>query len=161
MSQLRLRSGTLRRLLEERPGAREWEVEVDGEGSARAISYDHLAEPLAPGDRVLLNTVAVALGLGTGGAHFVVARQPPSDPAEALGELSAGHLMKLRYTPVQHRVLSVEEEASPHRDAIAGFRGLEGTPVVCAELHSQMAAAAVAAHAAAPEQRVVYVMTDD
>jgi hypothetical protein len=27
----------------------------------------------------------------------------------------AGHIMKLRYTPEQHSVLSVEEEASPHR----------------------------------------------
>lgn len=160
MSALRLRSGTLRRLLSRRPGACEWEVAVDGEGTGRAISYDGLTDPLEPGDEVVLNTTAAALGLGTGGRHFVVARLGPRRPAEPFPGREAGHLVKLRYTPLQHRVLSVEEEASPHREAILGFRSLEGTPVVCAELHSQMAAAAIAAHAAAPERRLVYVMLD-
>jgi hypothetical protein len=160
MSGLRLRFGKLRRILEERPGAVEWEVDVDAEGLAQAISYAGLTQELQPGDRVLLNTVAVALELGTGGFHLVVARVDPRAPADAFSGSEAGHLLKLRYTPLQCRVLSVEEEASPHRGAIVNFRGLEGTPVVCAELHSQMAAAALAAHAAAPSLSLVYVMTD-
>src|SRR5207248_5215074 len=129
MSALRLRFGTLDKVLAERPGATEWEVAVDGEGKARAISYAGLTEALAPGDPVVLNTAAVALGLGTGGLHFVVARLHRRLPFEEFDGAEAGHLLKLRYTPLQHRVRCVEEEASPHRAAILDFRNLEGTPV--------------------------------
>lgn len=160
MSSLRLRFGTLEKVLAERPGATEWEVSVDGEGKAGAISYAGLTEALAPGDPVVLNTAAVALGLGTGGLHIVVARVRWQLPFEQFEGPEAGHLLKLRYTSLQHRVLAVEDEASPHRAAIVAFRSLEGTPVVCAELHSQMATAAIAAHHVAPEMRLVYVMTD-
>src|SRR5207248_8756020 len=160
MSALRLRFGTLEKVLDQRPGATEWEVAVDGEGKARAISYAGLTEELEPGDSVVLNTAAVALGLGTGGLHFVVARLRRRLPFEEFPGPEAGHLLKLRYTPLQHRVLSVEDEVSPHRAAILGFRSLAGTEVVSAELHSQMATAAIAAHHAAPTLRLVYVMTD-
>ena len=105
MSALRLRFGTLEKILVERPGATEWEVAVDGEGKARAISYTGLTEELAPGDPVALNTAAVALGLGTGGLHFVVARlrRQLAGAREAGGDQfegpEAGHVLKLRYTP--------------------------------------------------------------
>ncbi len=162
MSQLRLRFGVLNSIRARRPGATEWDVTVEDVPSRKgqAISFDGLTEELEPGDAVLLNTAAVALGLGTGGLDLVVSRlgrRFPFDPFDGPG---AGHLMKLRYTPLQHRVLSVEEEASPHRSAIDGFHSLDRTPVICAELHSQMAAAAIAARAVDPAARIVYVMTD-
>ena len=66
----------------------------------------------------------------------------------------AGHVLKLRYTPLQHRVLSVEDEASPHRAAIAGFRSLEGTPVICADRsHSALAVRSSCAAGAASTSR--------
>jgi hypothetical protein len=67
--------------------------------------------------------------------------------------------MKLRYTPEQVRVLSVEEPESPHAGALRAAEGLAGTPVVWAPLHSMVgpiAAGAVVAGA----RRVAYVMTD-
>ena len=64
--------------------------------------------------------------------------------------------MKARYTPVQTAVRAVEET---HRDAIEGSPGLEGTPVVCAPLHSMIGPVAAAARVAGAE-RIVYVMTD-
>jgi hypothetical protein len=71
-------------------------------------------------------------------------------------ELGAGRVVKARYTPLQVVVETVEET---HRDAIERSRGLGGTPVVCAPLHSIAAVAAAGARAAGAE-RVVYVMTD-
>jgi hypothetical protein len=69
--------------------------------------------------------------------------------------------MKLRYTPVQHPVLAAEAPESPHHAVLAGFTSLAGTPVVCAELHSQVAAAAAGARAAVGDgARIAYVMTD-
>ncbi len=101
---------------------------------------------------VVLNTTAVALGLGTGGLHLVVAVEggPPTETADD------ARVMKARYTPLQTVVRTVEET---HRDALEGSRGLAGTPVVCAPLHSIMAVAAAGARAAGAE-RIVYVMTD-
>jgi hypothetical protein len=148
---VRLRRGLVRSLGPARPGAVEVEVEVEGE-RARALAYPDLIGPVAVGDVVLLNTSAVELGLGTGGAHLVVAVEDGPDTELAGG----GRVMKARYTPLQAAVESVEVT---HRDALERSQGLEGTPVVCAPLHSIMAVAAAGAKAAGAE-RVVYVMTD-
>ena len=69
---IRLRRGIVIALGAARPGAHELEVDVDGE-RATAIAYPELCGPVTVGDMVILNTTAVALGLGTGGVHFVVA----------------------------------------------------------------------------------------
>jgi hypothetical protein len=101
---------------------------------------------------VILNTTASSLGLGTGGFDLVMAVE-----AAAPTELPhAGRVMKVRYTPSQAAVRSVEET---HRDLLEGSRGLRGVPVVCAPLHSMIAPIAAAAKAAA-DARVVYLMTD-
>jgi hypothetical protein len=135
-----------------RPGALELEVEVEGQ-RAPAIAYPDLTGPVRDGDRVLLNTNAVALGLGTGGFHLVVAVEDAPTV-----ELAGGRVVKLRYTPHQPAVEAVEET---HRDALeaAAAAGLAGAPVICAPLHSMIAPAAAGAKAAGAE-RVVYVMTD-
>ncbi len=133
-------------------------VEVEVEGTlARAVNYTDLTGAVAIGDEVLLNTVAVELGLGTGGYHFIMANF--SQTAEAVER--PGHIMKLRYTPLQINVLSVEEQNSPHHDALKQARSLQGTPVIIGTLHSQIAPAAAAVKATAgTDCRVVYVMTD-
>jgi uncharacterized protein DUF3866 len=145
-----LRWGTVRAATGERPGAVELEVEVDG-AAAAAIAYPDLVGPVEAGDRVLLNTTAVELGLGTGGVHFVVAVDTESRPTT-----SAGRVMKARYTPLQTAVRSVEETDPSILD---GSSGLRGTPVVCLPLHSMVGPAAAGAKAAGVE-RVAYVMTD-
>jgi hypothetical protein len=122
-----------------------------------AICYPALTGACAPGDRVLLNTTAVELALGTGGWHFVVCR---AGDGEALADPSGGHIMKLRYTPLQRDVLSVEEEAASSHEVMAAAEDLQGMPVVCCGLHSQLAPAAAAVKAARPGLRVAYVMTD-
>jgi hypothetical protein len=107
---------------------------------------------------VLLNTWAVELDLGTGGADFVIA----SEDQTTVDAAPVGHVMKLRYTPLQQPVLAAEAPESTWHSEVAGFQSLEMTPVVCAELHSQLPAIAAAAkwetHGAA---RVAYVMTDE
>jgi hypothetical protein len=151
---IRLRSGVVRRAAETRPGVIEAKVEVEGRLEP-ALAYPALTGPVAEGDDVVLNTTAVAEGLGTGGYHFVIA-VPGRAPVEAPSE---GHVMKLRYTPLQAKVQAVEEQGSPHREAIEAIEGLDGLPVVWIPLHSMLGAAAAGARAAGAE-RVVYVMTD-
>lgn len=152
---MRLRHGIVRAVVAERPGAVEVAVEVDGEGPATAIAYPALVGPVGPGDRVILNTTAVWLDLGTGGLHFVVAVEGGS----AVDGARPGRTMKLRYTPHQLRVEVVEEAGSVHQAAMAKADDLDGAPVVWIPLHSMLAPAAAGARVAGA-RRVAYVMTD-
>ncbi|WP_407659750.1 DUF3866 family protein, partial [Kineococcus indalonis] len=123
----------------------------------RALAYTALVGRPAPGERVLLNTAALARGLGTGGYAMVVALPealPPDPPA------GPGHLVKARYTPLQAMVLGVDEQESAHHDLLAGADDLAGTPVVVADLHSAVPAVVAGVRAGAPGARVAYVMTD-
>ena len=49
-----------------------------------------------------------------------------------------GHVVKARYTPLQAIVLAADEEASPHRAALADATDSTGMPVVTADLHSAL-----------------------
>jgi hypothetical protein len=69
--------------------------------------------------------------------------------------------MKLRYTPLQFPVLSAGAPESPHHGAMSSFTSLDAIPVVCAELHSQVAAVAAAAKwETRGKAKIAYVMTD-
>jgi hypothetical protein len=149
---IRIRRGTALEVERARPGVLSIVVEVEGT-KARAIAYEELTGPIEPDDTLILNTGAVALGLGTGGVHFVVAVEGGTD-VDPVGD---GHAMKLRYTPVQHAVLPVEET---HRGHIDAFSGLDGFPIIVASLHSAVAPACIAAKIARPEAHVAFVMTD-
>lgn len=151
------RRGKVIKALFDSPSAQELDVEVDGR-IRRAVCYPSLTGPAAPGDEVLLNTTAVELALGSGGVDFVMAVSSRGEKPLAPGD---GHIMKLNYTPLQFRVLSAEEPASPHHAAVAGFDSLRGTPVVCASLHSMVAPiCAAASELSGGGLRVVYVMSD-
>ncbi len=136
---------TVSEVLAERPGLQRLAT-----GAGRAYALTDLVGPAAPGDRVVLNTTAVELGLGTGGWHVVhwnLARDTWHRPG-------AGHIMKLRYTSLQHDAGAAEEH---HPDLPSAVPGL---PVVACSLHSQVAVVAAVAHHLAPEARIAYVMTD-
>src|SRR5690606_13978129 len=111
---LHLREGVVRGVEPVRPGLWQLRVEVDGREEP-ALLYEALTPVAAVGDRVAINTTAVDLGLGTGGAHFVMhvlGRERP-------GAGTPGHIMKLRYTPLQFAVLAAEEPDSPHHHVLA------------------------------------------
>ncbi len=160
------RNGTVSGVRREWPGAVELEVAVDGV-PVRALAYPALTGSARPGDRVLLNTTALDLGLGTGGYALVVAipdRLPP-DP-----EL-AGHLVKARYTPLQATVLGADEQGSPYHDMLRDADDIGGMPVVVADLHSALPAVLAGVFDEAERAggdssrpdgsaRVVYVMQD-
>jgi hypothetical protein len=124
--------------------------------SVRALAYPRLVGEPHVGDQVLLNTGALTMGLGTGGYALVVAipDRLPADP------VSPGHIVKARYTPLQAITLSVDEEASPHRQAMIAATSLDRMPVVTADLHSALPAIVAGIRTVAPSARIAYVMTD-
>lgn len=155
---LDLRPARVVELVRKHAGARLWRVELQ-ESAGLAWSLDSLLPDLGPGDEVLLNCTAERLQLGTGGAHFILVRLGAGQPVLGEGR-AAGHQLKLRYTPLQHRVLCVEDEESPHREVMEQATSLDGVPVLLAELHSSAAMAALAARLWEPSLRIVLVVGD-
>lgn len=152
---IRWREGIVEERLREWHGAVELAVTIDSQ-RVPALAYPDLTGEPVPGDRVLLNTNALDLGLGTGGYALVVAipeRLPP-DP------VFQGHVVKGRYGPLQTVVLAVDEEASPCRPIMERASHLGGMPVVTADLHSALPAILAGIHADRPTAQVAYVMTD-
>ena len=92
--------GKVSAILSQRSGVTELEAVIDGTPE-KVINYDTITGPVREGDQVVLNTTAVRLGLGTGGYHFVQCNisRPVVDMK------AGGHIMKLRYTSQQVKVL--------------------------------------------------------
>jgi hypothetical protein len=107
-----------------------------GDEPSSAYSYVRLTGEVNVGDDVAVNTVARDLTLGTGGYDFVLSNLTNPRYVKKYDE---GHIMKLRYTPVQTEFLTVEEQNSPYREQINKFESLAGLPVVLCPLHSMVA----------------------
>src|SRR5256885_10874306 len=117
------RTGEVVELLDERRGLQRVQVDL-GNGPERAYALPQLTGPVAAGDRVVVNTTAVELGLGTGGWHVVhwnLARDEWREPGP-------GHVLKARYTSPQADVGSTEELEAPPVDCAT----IDGLPVVAA-----------------------------
>ncbi len=137
-------------LLPSRAGLARMEVRMADGSAARAYAVVDQVGDCAEGDRVVLNTTAVELGLGTGGWHVVhwnLGR-------EELVQPGPDHVMKLRYTSLQSDV-GTSELLHPECD-----RPLGGVPVVACTVHSQVPLVCLAARVVRPDLRVAYVMTD-
>lgn len=134
----------------ERSGLQRVTVVRNGGDPEPAYVLTQLVGTVEVGDRVVVNTTAVELGLGTGGWHVVHWNLERSEVVEAGG----GHIMKLRYTSLQADTGAAEEHIG---DLPSNLAGLE---VVVCTLHSQVGVVAAAIGAERPGTRVAYVMTD-
>ena len=92
------------------------------------VAYPRQTGPIEVGDTVLVNTQGRDLGLGSGGFDVVYAnltRGLNLKPPETV------HVMGLPYTPMQAAAAFVEEQNGLSES-------LDGMPVVCCGLHSQL-----------------------
>jgi hypothetical protein len=99
---------------------------VDGEP---CLAYPRLTGPVEVGDEVIVNTQGRDLGLGSGGFDVLYANLTRG---MGLGAVPGAHVMTLPYTPLQAATRHVEEDGELPAD-------LNGMPVVCCSLHSQVA----------------------
>ena len=154
---LHIERGIVASLVRDTASGRELLVEVNG-SLERAYQEPAFGDFAEVGDAVTLNTTAVRLGLGTGGLHFVIGVESrlPSQRPDA-----PGHIMKLRYTPLQMAVHAVEEPDHPMHETMRQADSLQGTPVILCELHSMVPAVAMSLHYELQQPcKVVYIMTD-
>ncbi len=131
------------------------EVEIDGQKS-KGVNYTSLTGDIEVGDKVMLNTTAVDLSLGTGGQHFVIHNER-NKSRDLEGK---GHIMKLRYTPMQTSCLAAEEQDSPYHEDINAFTSLDGKVFIVGTLHSMLAPIAATIKHLRPDLKVNYIMTD-
>src|SRR5918996_4125734 len=103
-------------------------VEVDG---IPCVAYPRLTGEVEVGDDVLVNEQARLLGLGSGGFDMLYATLTRG---LGLAAEPGAHVMKLPYTPLQHAVRHAEEDGGV-------AESLAGLPVLCCQLHSQLAPA--------------------
>jgi uncharacterized protein DUF3866 len=131
---LSLRRGTVTRVVDE------LHCEV---GGIACVVYPRVTGPVEEGDEVLVNVQARELSLGSGGFDVVYANLTRG---VGLEPEDGAHVMVLPYTPLQHAVRHVEEDGDL-------AESLDGMPVVCCSLHSQV----VPVCAALAGVRVAYV----
>lgn len=130
-------------------------VSING-SEERAYNYIQITGKVKLGDKLILNTTAVELNLGTGGFHFVVANMDNPESKTDIG----GHIMKLRYTPIQIKVDSVEEQSSKFHDIFNDFICLDNMPVAVGSLHSFIQPFAATFKSNCPDKKLVYIMSD-
>jgi hypothetical protein len=144
---LTLRRGTVVDI-RDHPPATEQRLTVEVDGARRpAVADVALVGFCAVGDDVVVNTVAMELGLGSGGFDIVHVNL-----TRGLGGAGAegAHVMKLNYTSLQHAVHPVEgEELRIPLDRPAAVFGL----------HGQLAAIAWAFAQGRPGAQLGYVQT--
>ncbi|MGH3090227.1 MAG: DUF3866 family protein [Rubrobacteraceae bacterium] len=104
------------------------------------VFYLELGESPVVGEVALANTVGIEMGLGTGGAAFVLPGGGGNEPE------NRDHFVKLPYTPVQFPARAGEQAES-----------LSDVPVVVLPLHSHLAVACSAVAALRPGCRVAFV----
>ncbi len=148
----------------------------------KAMCYKDLSGACSVGDVVLVNTTAANLSLGTGGYDFVIERFTASTASVTnvassevpratedercdsskgfLPQQFRGHIMKLRYTPMQTNVNCIEDPESPFHDSMEKSQNLDGLPVACCGLHSQFPLVAAGIRREMSDAKIVYVMTD-
>lgn len=147
--------GIVESIIEQNEELEDIRVNINGE-IQRAYNYPKITGNIKLGDEVLLNTTAVELSLGTGGYHFVIANLNNLESNFTKG----GHIMKLRYTPLQVKVDSVEEQESKYHKNIEEFSSLNNMPVVVGSLHSMLTPFVASYKRLNPNKKLVYIMTD-
>ncbi len=119
---------------------------------SKAYNYLKLTGKVEIDEEVYVNTTAVDLSLGTGGYHFVINKLNPSSRKNN----DPGHIMKLRYTPLQIKTYTIEEQVGEKLDDVL----LKGHSVITMELHSMLVPLVLAFKKLNPNIKISYCMTD-
>ena len=121
------KEGEVVRVVEEADDLVRVTVTVDGSEIA-AVGYPFMLGRVRTGDRVIVNTTGIDLGLGTGGAGFVLWNlDGPAPPGPRAGTHRQASLHALA-----DRGASVEAPESPHHARLETVESIEGMPVVTA-----------------------------
>jgi hypothetical protein len=103
----------------------------------KAINYTKETGLCTVEDLVVINTIGNRLGLGTGGYNFVYLNLSNKMEAEEALDRNHGHIIKMKYTPGQIRVKTVEERIE-FKNVFDVEPKLLPRPVIYTILHSMI-----------------------
>lgn len=147
--------GIVSSIIEEYKDTTVLQVDIDGI-IYKAVNYKVFTGEVHLKDKVVLNTTAIELNLGTGGFHYIMYNYEN----ESMELKGTGHIMKLRYTPYQLRCLVAEEEESPYHNIFKEFKSLEGHICISATLHSMIGPISTMIKYLNQNIKINYIMTD-
>ncbi|WP_100407060.1 DUF3866 family protein [Bacillus solitudinis] len=127
-------------------------------GACQAIVYKTFIPPVVTGDEILINTTATELSLGSGG--FDIVKANCSGTEYSYGTKRDGHIMKLRYSPMQHSVLAIEAQESPYHSLFQHPFLMKNKQILLAELHSMIPVAFYVSKALNPKLSVCVIIDD-
>ncbi len=155
----------IKELIQEHDDKQLWWTEDETGARRKAVVYTKVSGSFQTGDKVWLNVTATSLSLGTGGVDFVISKTDLINEKENIHtELPLGHIMKLRYTPYQICVQSVEEQSGIGHHILMEKTSVDGMITIVGELHSMLPILTVVInHLSLSTERpcnIVYIMTD-
>lgn len=103
----------------------------------QAVNYIDETGPCSANDMVVINTIGNRLRLGTGGYNFVYLNLSGKFEEERPLDRKDGHIIKMKYSPGQIRVKTVEENME-NKNIFEINSRIPQKPVVYAILHSMI-----------------------
>ncbi|MGE4282899.1 MAG: DUF3866 family protein [Clostridia bacterium] len=153
---IRSRTAVVHEIIEQDDNTTEILIKSE-DGFHKAINYNRITGSVRVNDKILVNTNATYLSLGTGGYDYVISN---ISNGRTDFDFEKGHIIKLRYTPMQIRCLAVEEEDSPYHQTLKDKYSVEGLKVIILPLHSMLAPAVHILKQLKESIRISYIMTD-
>lgn len=150
------REATVKQILYDDEDTTELMVEIENR-LYKAYNYKAITGTVCEGDKVIINTGAVSLNLGTGGYHFVIHNKKQGSQDFTINE---GHIIKLRYTPIQVKCNTVEESDSPYHQIICDTENIDGMFVLIGSLHSMLSPVIHVLRYYHSDLNISYIMTD-
>lgn len=126
--------------------------------ASKAILYRTVHPKVNVGSKVKVNETATNLRLGTGGVDIVTA---VTESKSYKRDDPVGHIMKARYLPNQHSVLSVESQESEDHHLFTSPFSLGGKKVLIGELHSMIPICFWVMDKLKPSSSMVVIVNDD
>lgn len=110
-------------------------------GEEKALNYIDLTGICKENDNLAINTIGNRLFLGSGGYNIVY-----YNLSSGIGDFMPlsrkdGHIIKMKYTPIQKRVKSIEEDEALKK-LFNNIEKIDSKPVLFGTLHSMLAPAA-------------------
>lgn len=153
---IRIRKGIVKQILKKNDRISILNVFFDGR-SEKTINYTNLTGDVKTDDVVYINTTANYLGLGTGGYNYVIINETRGGNIDID---DFGHIMKLRYTPIQIKCNCASEKSNTNSNYIDSYKGLDNMVIITGELHSMLAPVACCLKYLDNNRKIVYIMTD-
>lgn len=137
------------------------EIIRDNGNIEKAINYISFVPNLKINDEIIINTTAVDLNLGTGGYHFVIEKINNKNIINKKKKnKNFGHIMKLRYTPLQLKTLSLSEEQGKFHKEMKNIIYLDDMKVIFIPLHSLLAPLLISYNYYNRDKKTVFIMAE-